>query len=207
MSYKRSSFLLILIAPSGGGKSTIGDRLLEKETDLVYSISSTTRSIRTGEKNGEDYYFLGEKEFLEHRAAGEFIETAQVHGNWYGTSRSIISSRLAEGKNILLDIDVQGALNILKQGIECVTVFILPPHQEILERRLIDRKTDDAATIELRLSNARKEIDYIKEFDYLVINDDLETAVAEVRLIIAAEQLRSVRYKNVKEEYYRSENA
>jgi len=207
MAYKQDSFLIILIAPSGGGKSTIGDRLLELENDLVYSISSTTRKARSGEKNRVDYFFLSEEEFIKRREAGEYIETATVHGNYYGTSKEFIKQQQEAGNNILLDIDVQGALNILKQKIECVTVFILPPHHDILEKRLIDRNTDDADTIALRLTNAGKEIKYINDFDYLVINDDLEHAVAEIRKIIAVESLRSKRYKNIEQEYYRRKYA
>lgn len=204
MSYQKRSFLLILIAPSGGGKSTIGDILLEKEDNLVYSISSTTRLPRPSEVDGVDYNFLTEEDFLIKREQGEFLETAHVHDHWYGTSKVFIQNQISAGKNILMDIDVQGALNILKEGIECVTVFILPPHQDILEKRLRDRQSDSEETIALRLHNASEEIKSIGKFDYLVINDDLELAVEDVRKIIRSEELKSKRYINIEEEYYRS---
>lgn len=207
MKFETGSFLLILIAPSGGGKSTIGDLLLEREDNLVYSISSTTRKPRKSETDGVDYLFLEEEDFLKRKEYGEFLETAQVHDHWYGTSKVFIESKLQEGRNILLDIDVQGALNILEQGIECVTVFILPPHQYVLEKRLRDRKSDSEETIAVRLRNAAEEIKHIDHFDYLVINDDLEKAVADVQQIIRVEEMRSKRYLNIEEVYYRSKDA
>lgn len=207
MNFKTSSFLLILIAPSGGGKSTIGDLLLEREGNLEYSISSTTRHPRKDERDGSDYFFLEESNFLSRKEAGEFLETALVHNYWYGTSKVFIESKLKEGRNILLDIDVQGALKILEKGIECVTVFILPPHQDVLEKRLRARQSDSDETISLRLKNAAEEISQIEKFDYLVINDDLEKAVKDVQQIIRVEEMRSKRYLNIEEEYYRSEDA
>jgi len=207
MTYERKPFLLILIAPSGGGKSTICDRILALEKKFVYSISSTTRERRGNEKDGIDYHFLTKKEFKAGQNKGEFIESALVHGNWYGTSRRFIENELQKGNNIILDIDVQGAMKILESGIECVTVFLLPPTQEELSKRLSERGTDSSETIGLRLENARKEIDDIRNFDYLVINDNLEHAVEDVRKIIRAESIKVSRYKEIKKNYYRRQNA
>ncbi|MDP8220016.1 MAG: guanylate kinase [Candidatus Stygibacter frigidus] len=207
MPYEHKPYLLILIAPSGGGKSTICDEVLSRYKEFVYSISFTTRKVRGDEKDGVDYFFLDKAEFLKKRQAGVFIESALVHGKWYGTSKEFIADQLAKGNNIILDIDVHGALNILDSGVECVSVFLLPPTQEVLRKRLEKRGTDDQATIELRMENAAREIALIKRFDYLVINDDLNAAVSDIEKIIRAEKLRVERYKEIKENYYRSENA
>jgi guanylate kinase len=207
MQFGHKPFLLILLAPSGGGKSTICDKVLQQESDFVYSISSTTREPRVGETCGVDYDFISEAEFMRRKEAGEFIESALVHGKWYGTSRKFIETTLASGKNIILDIDVQGAIKILENGIACVTVFLLPPCHAELQRRLKLRGTDSEEKIELRLANAVKEISLAGRFDYLVINDELNKAVSDVRLIIRAEKMKVTRYINLEENYYRSEDA
>ena len=157
--------------------------------------------------DGVDYFFLEEDEFLKKQEVGVFIESALVHGKWYGTSKEFIDEQLAKGFDIILDIDVQGALKILDSGVECVSVFLLPPTQEVLRDRLEKRGTDTREIIELRMENAAKEVALIGRFDYLVINDNLETAVNDIEKIIRAEKLRVKRYKEIKENYYRSENA
>ena len=157
--------------------------------------------------DGVDYFFLEEDEFLKKQEAGVFIESALVHGKWYGTSKEFIDEQLAKGFDIILDIDVQGALKILDSGVECVSVFLLPPTQEVLRDRLEKRGTDTREIIELRMENAAKEVALIGRFDYLVINDNLEMAVNDIEKIIRAEKLRVKRYKEIKENYYRSENA
>jgi guanylate kinase len=207
MPYEHKPYLLILIAPSGGGKSTLCRAVLQQEDNFEYSVSSTTREPRGEEKNGEAYFFLSEAEFLAARERGEFIESAQVHGSWYGTSSSFISSRLEKGKNIVLDIDVQGALQILESGIECVTVFLLPPTEAELKKRLQNRGTETEEKINLRLRNAQSEIAQIDKFDYLVINDKLEDALSDLMMIIRAEKLRVNRYVEIEEKYYRRKNA
>jgi len=157
--------------------------------------------------DGVDYFFLEEDEFLKKQEVGVFIESALVHGKWYGTSKEFIDEQLAKGFDIILDIDVQGALKILDSGVECVSVFLLPPTQEVLRDRLEKRGTDTREIIELRMENAAKEVALIGRFDYLVINDNLEMAVNDIEKIIRAEKLRVKRYKEIKENYYRSENA
>ncbi|MDP8323437.1 MAG: guanylate kinase [Candidatus Stygibacter australis] len=207
MPYEHKPYLLILIAPSGGGKSTICDEILSRYREFVYSISFTTRKARGDEMDGVDYFFLEEDEFLKKQEVGVFIESALVHGKWYGTSKEFIDEQLAKGFDIILDIDVQGALKILDSGVECVSVFLLPPTQEVLRDRLEKRGTDTREIIELRMENAAKEVALIGRFDYLVINDNLEMAVNDIEKIIRAEKLRVKRYKEIKENYYRSENA
>lgn len=200
--YKKSNFLIILISPSGGGKSTIARAILQRVPGIAYSISFTTRLPRGKEINGQDYYFVPENEFEQRKQAGEFLETASVHGHFYGTSREIIRNILNSGKHAILDIDVQGALQIRKADIDNIAIFILPPSETILKERLLKRATDSLAVIEKRLTNARQEISYLHKFDYLVINDHLEDAVKQVETIIRAEECRIMRYKEADETFY-----
>lgn len=195
--YGSRSFLIILIAPSGGGKSTIAKRILQELETTDYSISYTTRNPRGNEQHGQDYFFVSENEFKKIAAQNGFLESALVHGCYYGTSRSYIENKLAAGKHIVLDIDVQGAKQIMQSGIDCVTVFILPPDIYELEQRLRQRSTDSQKAIELRLRNARHEITEIQDFDYLVINDELDEAVEDVKKIIKAEELKITRKKSI----------
>jgi guanylate kinase len=200
--YKRKNFLIILIAPSGGGKSTIGKRVLNECPNVEYSISFTTRKPRGNEVNGKDYFFISEEEFKAKTQESDFLEYAFVHGNWYGTSRQFIKSRLKCGKHILLDIDVHGAKQIIGSGIDAVTIFILPPSVEVLKNRLIERGTDSKEVMEQRLRNARKEIEEAESFQYLVLNDDLQTAVNTVKNIISVEENRTMRYIDIYKTFY-----
>ena len=201
--YPRSTFLLVLIAPSGGGKSTILRRLIQRRPDIAYSVSSTTRPPREGERDGHDYVFLSRDEFLRRREQGNFLETAEVHGNWYGTSKLLIKQRLDEGRHVVLDIDVQGADSVIRSGLPVVTVFLAPPSHEVMEERLRHRGTDSDETIALRLRNAREELTRARAFDYLVINDDLEQAVEDVLAIVRAEENRAHRYEAFDEIFWR----
>ena len=200
--FNKKSFLIILISPSAGGKSAILKRVLVDCDEVDYSISYTTRKPRINESNDVDYHFISKSEFKELQAAGDLLESADVHGCWYGTSRRFIESELQKGKHIIMDIDVQGAKQILHQDIEVITIFIIPPDINVLTERLKDRGTDSRKEIEIRLQTARKEMEEIDHFDYLVINDDFETAVREVIDIIRVEEKKVKRFTNVKEIFY-----
>jgi len=180
-------FPLILSAPSGGGKTTIAHRLLEQRPDVGYSVSCTTRAPRGVEQNGVDYYFLDPEEFLRRRAAGDFAESAEVHGNLYGTLRSEIDRVLGTGRHVVMDIDVQGARQMREAFPSSVTVFVLPPSGEVLLDRLRARKTESPEQLVGRLHSALQELRAIQEYEYVVVNDDLERAVQRVSAILDAE--------------------
>ncbi|MBW6513281.1 MAG: guanylate kinase [Candidatus Syntrophosphaera sp.] len=194
MIAKNKNFLIILSAPSGGGKSTILNQVLKAAEDIDYSVSYTTRAPRGKEENGRHYHFVDEGEFLQRREAGDFLETAQVFGRWYGTSISFIQSRLEAGHHVIMDIDVQGAAQISATAIPYVKIFIIPPSMEVLRDRLVKRETDSAEEIQKRLTIARDELKYIPAYDYLVVNDGLATAVQDVLAIVRAEENRVSRY-------------
>ncbi|MDD2331107.1 MAG: guanylate kinase [Candidatus Cloacimonetes bacterium] len=196
MIARDNRFLIILSAPSGGGKSTILNEVLREQAGIDYSVSYTTRSPRGIEQDGVHYHFVSESEFLSRRERGDFLESALVFGKWYGTSISYIKSRLALGNHVIMDIDVQGAALVSSTDIPYVKIFIIPPSMEVLRQRLVLRQTDSENEIEKRLRIARDEILRITEYAYLVINDDLATAVEDVLAIIRAEENKSIRYKN-----------
>lgn len=186
--------LFILSAPSGAGKTTILKKVMAQVARLSFSVSHTTRAPRGAEKNGVDYYFVSVDEFLRMQKQGLFLEWAEVHGNYYGTSRPSVSEQLELGQDIILDIDVQGAAIIARdKSVHSVTVFVAPPSIAELENRLRGRGTDSNETIELRLQNAAKEIAAAKDYEYLVINDKLEDAVSTLQSVIVAERSRSHR--------------
>ncbi len=180
-------------APSGTGKTTLCRKVLEELGDITFSVSHTTRPPRTGEMEGRDYFFVDEATFKEMISKGEFIEWAKVHGNYYGTSRENVLSILKNGKDVFLDIDVQGARQVREYFPKAVLIFILPPSWQELESRLRGRKSDDEATIAKRLKNARQEIAAISEYDYAVVNDDIDTAKEQLISIIVAQRLRTPR--------------
>lgn len=193
MINKNNSFLIILSAPSGGGKSTILREVLKLRDNIDYSISYTTRAPRGAEENGVHYHFVSEAEFLAKLEAQDFLEHAKVFDKyWYGTSLSYTRSRLEKSRHVIMDIDVQGASQIAAAGkVPCVRIFIIPPNMEELKRRLVLRGEDSEEDIASRLATAKKELDYIPEYDYLVINDELEDAVSDVLAIIRAEELKT----------------
>jgi guanylate kinase len=190
-AYRR--FVVVLSGPSGAGKSSFVSGLLDQPLDLVYSISATTRARRPHEEDGRDYFFLGRDEFRRRVAAGEFVEWAEVHGEVYGTLKSQTDAALSAGKNVLLDIDVQGGRAVRALYPDGVLIFVLPPSMESLEKRLRGRGTDSEERIRLRLENARREIALLGEYDYAVVNEDLAVAQRQVVSIIVSETLRTKR--------------
>jgi guanylate kinase len=189
--YRR--FVVVLSGPSGAGKSSFVSELLAQPLDLVYSVSATTRRRRPHEVEGRDYFFLEREEFRRRVAAGDFVEWAEVHGELYGTLKSQTDAALGAGKNVLLDIDVQGGRSVRSIYPDGVFVFVLPPSMESLEARLRGRGTDSEERIRLRLENARREIAQVGEYDYAVVNDDLAAAQRRVTSIIVSETLRTKR--------------
>jgi guanylate kinase len=182
--------LYIVTAPSGAGKTTLVRAVLEREPGLALSVSYTTRPPRPGEVDGRDYRFVGKEEFLRLRDGGELLEWAEVHGNYYGTSRTWIETQLQQDRDVLLEIDWQGARQVRRMFPHAVSIFILPPSLEALEARLRGRGTDSEATIARRLAAAREEMRHVEEFDYAIINDRLERAIDELTAVVRAARLR-----------------
>jgi guanylate kinase len=182
--------LIVVCAPSGAGKSSLVEMALERIERLRYSISYTTRASRGVERDGINYFFIGEEEFRAMRERGEFLESAEVHGNLYGTCRSQVERLLDEGLDVILDIDVQGADLIRRQMSDAVTIFILPPSREMLERRLRLRNLNDERDMRRRIRNAAGEVRMWKVFDYVIVNDNLDRAYMELEAIIIAERCR-----------------
>jgi guanylate kinase len=195
-----SPFPVILSAPSGGGKTTIARALLARRPELGYSVSCTTRAPRPGELHGRDYYFMTRSEFLAERERGAFAESAEVHGNLYGTLRSEVERVMAGGKHVVMDIDVQGAVQFIRAFPQSVTIFILPPSAEVLLERLKGRNTESAAQLANRLQSALQELQHVGEYEYVIVNDDLERAVASVESILDAEFVSRERVKNLRQQ-------
>ena len=183
--------LFVVSAPSGAGKTTLLKRILAATPGIGFSVSHTTRPPRRGERDGADYHFVDRDDFLRRREHGDFLEWAEVHGNFYGTSRQAVNRVLEQGGDIILDIDVQGALQLRGlAGIDPVFLFIAPPSVQVLEQRLRGRNTEDPQVIALRLENARREMAEAEWYDYLLINDVLAEAEALLKAIISAERCR-----------------
>ena len=185
-----SGHLFIVSAPSGAGKTTLVRLLLEKDPGIRVSISSTTRPPRTGENDGREYHFVDVQYFLEMVSRGDFLEWAEVHGNYYGTSRRWIEAEMTAGRDVLLEIDWQGAQQVRKAFPAAIGIFILPPSLEELKSRLSGRGTDSAETIARRIAAARDEMRHVDEFDYVIINDDLQQALGNLRSIVSATRLQ-----------------
>ena len=183
-------FPVILSSPSGGGKTTIAKQLMKLRPDVGYSVSCTTRLPRSGEVDGKDYYFLSIGEMLAARERGEFAESAEVHGKMYGTLRREVERVLGSGRHVLMDIDVQGARQFVKAFPRSVLVFVLPPSVDVLMTRLMARKSETPEALRVRLRSALNELQAIGSYDYVVVNDSLESAVAAVSSIIDAEAHR-----------------
>ncbi|MCD6532382.1 guanylate kinase [bacterium] len=191
---KRKGLLVVISSPSGGGKTTVYRAILSRHPDYKYSVSTTTRPPRTNERHGVDYFFLSDEEFDEKIKNGEFVEWAYVHGHRYGTLKKFVEESLASDEVLIFDLDVQGAASMkAAYPDESVLIFLLPPSREELRQRLIRRGTDPIEVIEQRLKNAEQEIKRIPEYDYLVINDDLQQCIDRVDAIITAELCRPFR--------------
>lgn len=179
--------LIILSAPSGAGKTSLANALVESLPDLVFSVSHTSRPPRPGEQHGVHYYFVTQKDFEKMVAAGRFLEHAQVFGHLYGTSRAVIENLLKQGKDVILDIDWQGARSIKQQMPQAVSIFVLPPSRAALEKRLLLRGQDTPEVIERRMREALAEMRHYDEFDYVVVNDEFEAALRDLKTIIRGE--------------------
>ena len=194
MSEVRKGMLLVISGPSGTGKGTLIERLMKEDPTLVFSVSATTRAPRPGEIDGVHYHFVTNERYDELVAENAFVEYANVHGNRYGTLRSEMYERLERGENVVLDIDVQGALNVIASEKEKVSIFILPPSMQELRSRLTGRGTETEEAVERRLHNAVWEISQKDKYQYKVINDDLETCLRTLQAIIEAEKHSSAYY-------------
>ncbi|MFC2952780.1 guanylate kinase [Marinicaulis aureus] len=187
----RRGLMFILSSPSGAGKTTLAERLLTKDGDMVLSISATTRQRRPGEAHGKDYFFVSEEEFMRMRDNGEFMEWANVFGHYYGTPRSLVEDTLRQGKDVLFDIDWQGAQQLDEvAGEDVVKVFILPPSREELERRLRQRAQDPEDVVQKRMAKADAEMSHWAEYDYVIVNYDLNESEELLRSILFAERLK-----------------
>lgn len=182
--------LYVISAPSGAGKTSLVAAMLEQDKRLGVSVSHTTRPMREGEQDGVNYHFVGRDDFEAMIARGDFLEHADVFGNYYGTSQVWVRETLARGEDVILEIDWQGAEQVRRLMPECVSIFIVPPSPEVLRARLTGRGTDAPEVVERRLKEAREECSHAAEFDYLVVNDDFAEALADLLAIVRTERLR-----------------
>ena len=189
--------LFVVSSPSGGGKGTIIEHVLEKVENLSYSVSYTTRAPRSKETAGREYFFVSRDTFEEMIAAGEFLEWACVHGNFYGTAKNQILQETAAGADIILELDVQGAASVRQLLMDSVSIFILPPSYEVLKQRLIARGTDSPEELQVRLRRAPEELREYSNFDYVIINDEVEKAARQLASIIYAERARCMRQEGL----------
>lgn len=186
----RRGSLFVISAPSGSGKTTLVKELLRSTTELEFSISYTTRAVRGDEKDGFDYHFVSEDEFKQRIDDDEFLEWADVHGNYYGTSRKATDAIRDAGRDVLLDVDVQGAALVREKEPDAVRLFVLPPSYEILEQRLRGRQLDTDAVIKERLNGAKREVGFARDYDYVIINDSIERASHELECVVRAARVR-----------------
>lgn len=194
---KRKGCLIVVSGPSGTGKGTVCSALLEKHKEIAYSISATTRQPRTGEVDGVNYYFLAKNVFEKMIEDGELLEWAEVYGNYYGTPLKKIQERLADGQDILLEIDTQGAMSVKDKFPDEIYIYIMPPSLKELERRLKTRGTDSAESIERRLKSAAGEMEIAERYNYIVVNEQVEQAVEQIAAIVDAEHCRVGRNKEI----------
>jgi guanylate kinase len=190
---KNRGFTIVLSGPAGAGKGVLGARLLESDPDVVFSISATTRPPRAEERNGVDYFFVSDEEFRRMVGNGELAEWARVHNHLYGTPVSFLEEELANGRCVLLDIDVQGGASVMERYPDAVSIFVLPPSLEVLQKRLVGRGTEDERSLTTRLDNALAEIQAARKYQYLIVNNDLERAVECLVSIVEAERCKLAR--------------
>lgn len=204
LEMKDKGLLLVISGFSGAGKGTVVKRLLEQHNDYSLSISATTRSPREGEQDGREYFFKSKEEFEKMIEASELIEYARYVDNYYGTPKAYVEEQLKEGKNVILEIEIQGALNIKSMFPDAVLLFIMPPSAKELERRLVGRGTEDEATIRARLSRASEEAQGVENYNYIVINDDVDACVETIDSIVKSEKRKAANninlINNIKEE-------
>ena len=193
MNERLTGMLLVISGPSGVGKGTIVKRLMDRDPSIVFSVSATTRTPREGEVNHKDYHFVTEEEYDHLLDEDAFLEHAEVHAHRYGTLKSEVEERIARGQNVLLDIDTQGALQVMEKAPDAVSVFILPPSFQELERRLRGRQTETEADIQRRLGNARHEVKLLPRYTYALVNDDLDLACQTLESIVRAEKQKTTR--------------
>lgn len=196
MNTNNRGVLIVISGPSGAGKGTICKALLEKHKDLYLSVSATTRSPRAGEVEGVNYYFLTREEFQSKIDGNGFLEHAEVYGNCYGTPKANVEQMLEDGKDVILEIDIQGALKVKENFNEGVFIFVLPPSMEELKQRIIKRGSETKESLMTRFKSAYQEINYISKYNYAVVNDTVEVAAGKVEAIIAAEKCRVDRIKD-----------
>ena len=188
-----SGSLFVVSAPSGAGKTSLVHALLATNPQINLSVSYTTREPRAGEQDGVAYHFISRETFLEMAARGDFLESAEVYGNFYGTSQNWINQEIAKDRDILLEIDWQGAAQVRRLFPECISIFILPPSHQALEQRLTGRGKDNSEVIARRMKAASEDVAHVAEFDYVIINDDLNVALSELNAVVLAARLRSTR--------------
>lgn len=198
---KEKGMLIVLSGPSGAGKGTLCDLLLKKIKNLYLSISVTTRQPRNNEKNGVDYLFTSEEDFISKIKNDEFIEWAKVHNNYYGTPKKYVDKLLKEGKDVILEIDTQGAAQIKKKYPEGIFIFIMPPGIKELKKRIIKRGSETEESLNIRIQNARKELRESQKYDYVIVNDDLQEAVSNLSAIIIAERCKVSRNRKLLQKY------
>lgn len=196
---QRRGLMLVLSSPSGAGKTTLARRLLEGDRNLVMSVSMTTRPARANEKEGRDYFFISQDVFKRRVEADAFLEHALVFGHHYGTPKAPVMEALAKGNDVLFDIDWQGTQQLKQQRDDVVSIFVLPPSRGELERRLRERAQDAADVVARRMARASDEISHWAEYDYVVVNAELETALAQIKTILAAERLKRGRQIGIRD--------
>jgi guanylate kinase len=194
----RRVLMLVLSSPSGAGKTALSRGLLERETNLSMSVSMTTRQPRPGEQDGKDYFFRTEDEFKAAITEGEFLEYAHVFNNYYGTPKGVVEKNLSEGRDVLFDIDWQGTQQVAEKAVnDMVSVFVLPPSLSVLEERLTSRAQDSEEVVRSRMSKACDEMSHWSEYDYIIVNDNLDESIDKLQAILAAERLRRDRLEGL----------